>query len=147
MRLRKGEKAMDWDRVVESSLDQLDFYNNNQGGDLAPVFHGPSRARLANIAACLVDGNRFLRYLEHSSYWEADLITAARIYATNPALGIWRHEPEGYQLYLSQMRDRLLQVVPLRRIYQNPQRLNYRLDLAGVGQMLKQLWIEQEVAA
>jgi hypothetical protein len=134
----------DWPKVQADSLEQLRYYNNDSGTDLAEIHLEPVRARSANVAACLVDSQRFIHYLDYSGFWRIELVTAARTFLTKPDDYLWKGRTESFKRFLIEMRERLLVDVSLQLIYRTPAKINYRIDLMSIEQMLLQLCLEQE---
>jgi hypothetical protein len=136
---------VDWDKLKADSLELIEFYNkssDNESSDYELSVISKVKTKLANIAACLIDGERFLAYLEKSPEWQISLFAAARIHITLPRLGIWEHEPLGFQHFLAVLRHRLLLIVPRKQIY-SAQQINHQIDIAAITQMLKELWQKQ----
>lgn len=135
----------DFELLNKNMAEQLDYYNEDHGTELGRIQLGPYRAVCCNLAWCMVNADRFRKYAAMSEYWKAKLITSARYFIRDPSCINWgMFVTDEYRAFRMDIREYLMGTITRRYIYQNPQRLDYRLDIGTVETMLKQARLKWE---
>lgn len=125
------------DVITDYLRKQVEYYKLDKDTPLEKVRN--SRGVSAVIALALVDLPLFWRLWDYSDYWRCNLVTAARYFGMK--INIPDEKSMASQAYIQLRKDiynGLISNGNRKKIWQNPARINFKLDFMTIEQMLKQ---------
>ena len=125
------------DELCSQAVAQVRFYGGGSA-ELEGVITDNPRLVSANLAACMLDKERFSRYWNKSLFWRIKLDTALRFMATSLEARGSDYGPES-NAFLNSVRDLILFDHTGKFIWQNYKTFDYKLDPQNVEIMLLQL--------